>query len=233
VAAAPEPAPTAVPAPELSLPRRVRIHYAVTMGESGFVIGETTQDLRHDGTAYSLRSIAETTGLAGLIRPARVENVSAGDVVNGALRPREFRIERSNGKNESARFDWDQGRVTLSGGREFALEAETQDMLSMFCQLAVMPTAGGLVSLPVVTGKKVERYDFQVLGQQEIETPRGERMTIHLRTAPATGTEATDVWLDLADSRLPVKIRHVDRRGDVFEQIADRIDYEAEMEGRR
>lgn len=233
VTAEPEPA-VAVSAPsEIALPRRVRIHYDVTMGENGFVIGETIQELQHDGTTYSLRSIAETTGLVGLVRPAKVVNVSEGDVVNGTLRPRQFRVERSSGKNESAQFDWGLGRVTLSGGREFALEAATQDMLSMFCQLSVMPVDAGWVSLPVVTGKKVERYDFEVLGQQKLETPRGERMTIHLRSRQTTGKESTEVWLDLADSRLPVKIRHVDRRGDMFEQIADRIEYDAELEGQR
>jgi hypothetical protein len=201
------------------------------MGERGFVIGEAVQVLRHDGISYTLSNTAETTGLAGLLRPVRVTNVSEGDIVEGGVRPRQFRIERSTGKNEWARFDWQTGRVTGTGGRDFALESGTQDMFSMFCQLAVMPLAGPIVSLPVLTGKGVERHDFEVLGEETIETPRGRRKTIHLRNHQPDSREGTEVWLGLDDSRLPVKIRHTDRKGDVFDQVADRIDYGDSQEG--
>ncbi|HZV54478.1 MAG TPA: DUF3108 domain-containing protein [Rhodocyclaceae bacterium] len=232
VAAEPEPAVAVVVPAEIALPRQLRIHYEVTMGENGFVIGEAIQELRHDGATYALSSTAATTGLAGLFRPAKVVNVSEGDVVAGGLRPREFRIERSRGESESARFDWQAGKVTLSGDRQFELEAGAQDMLSMFCQLALMvPTDAAVVSVPVVTGKKVERYAFAVVGEEKIATPRGERTTLHLRTRQASSKESTDVWLGLEDSRLPVKIRHVDRRGDMFEQIADKIEFDVGTEG--
>lgn len=223
--------PAAPPPVEIALPRRVRIRYQVSMGEGGFIIGEAIQELRHDGRTYEMRSTAATTGLAGLFKPVRVVNVSQGDVVAGGLRPREFRIERDKGSTESARFEWQLPRVLLSNGRDFPLESGAQDMLSMFGQLPLMLGETNVFSLPVVTGKKVERYEFAVLGQEAVMTPRGERATVHLRSSQENSKESTEVWLGLEDALLPIKIRYVDRRGDVYEQIADRIEFDWTTEG--
>jgi hypothetical protein len=223
----------AAPAVKMTLPRFARIEYRVTMGESGFWIGSAVQELRHDETSYSLRSNAETVGLVRLFKPASMLNVSEGDIVASGLRPRRFRIERSNGKNESATLDWEAGEVRLASGRRYPLEPGAQDLLSMFAQLALVGIDGDAVSLPVATGKQVERYDFAVLGEEKINTPRGEQLTLHLRNRQPDGKESTDVWLGLDDARLPIKIRHIDRRGDIFDQIVERIDYEEPKEGTR
>ncbi len=87
------------------------------------------------------------------------------------------------------------------------------------------------MSLPIVTGKKVERYDFVVLGQEAVITPRGERATVRLRSSQEHSKESTEIWLGLEDGLLPVKIRYVDRRGDVYEQIADSLEFDSNMEG--
>lgn len=230
--AAAEPVPASPPAAiapkDIALPRYARIRYNVTWGEVGVLVGQAVQIVRHDATAYRLSSTAETIGIFGLFRPATMTNVSEGDLVEGGLRPRRFKVERSSGKNESAVLDWESGQVKGSGGRVFPLEPGTQDPLSMFCQLALVPIDGPTVSLPVVTGKGVERYHFEVLGEESIQTPRGPRATLHLRNRQPDGKEATEIWIGLEDARLPVKIRHVDRRGDTFEQLAASIEYEEE-----
>jgi negative regulator of sigma E activity len=87
--------------------------------------------------------------------------------------------------------------------------------------------------VPVATAKQVEHYEFAVLGEERIATPRGERPTLHLRNRQPDGKEATEVWLGLDDARLPIKIRHIDRRGDIFDQIAVRIEFEETKEGTR
>lgn len=215
----------------IALPRHIRIRYRVTMGEGGFVIGQASHDWRHDGRSYWLNSTAETTGLAALFKAAKVTHISEGDVIDGALRPRSFRIERDGMAAESARFDWDAGRVLMSGGRGDAeLKPETQDMMSMFGQLALMKLIDrSRFSLSVATGKKVETYEFAVLGIESIQTPLGERQALHLRT----GTGDTEVWLShQADTaRLPLKIRHVDKRGGVFDQLAESIEFDDAVDG--
>lgn len=216
----------------LDLPRAVRIRYAVTMGDNGFVLGQTLQEFRQDGARYAMRSTATTTGLANIFKPANVVNVSEGEVAKGRLRPREYRAERGKGKLESARFNWEESRVALADGREFELPGATQDMLSVFFQLALMvPTDGPVISLPVMTGRKLEQYDFEVLGEETVATHIGARRALHLRARRPDARDSTEVWLSLADSRLPVKIRHVDRKGDVFEQVVDRLEFDANTEG--
>ena len=179
-----------------------------------------------------MRSTATTTGLANIFKPANVVNVSEGEVAKGRLRPREYRAERGKGKLESARFNWEESRVALADGREFELPGATQDMLSVFFQLALMvPTDGPVISLPVMTGRKLEQYDFEVLGEETVATHIGARRALHLRARRPDARDSTEVWLSLADSRLPVKIRHVDRKGDVFEQVVDRLEFDANTEG--
>lgn len=223
----------ALPAAPMTLPNFVRIEYRVTMGEGAFPVGSAVEEVRHDGTHYSMRNSAETTGIVALFRRVKIVNVSAGDVVASGLQPREFWARRDNGKGEAAHLDWEAGEVRLASGKQYPLEPGTQDMLSMFAQLALIGIDGAVVSMPVATGKKVERYEFAVLGQEKIATPRGERLTLHLRNRQADGKEATEVWLGLDDARLPIKIRHVDRRGDIFDQIAVSIEFEETREGTR
>jgi hypothetical protein len=204
----------------------LRIQYAVTMGEGGLVIGQAVQEFQNDGVTYLLRSTTGTTGLARLFKRVDLVHTSEGEVVDDGLRPREFRIERDGAAGEWAMFDWEQGQVTLSDGqRRFQLKPGAQDMLSMFCQLGLIPISGPSVSLPVVTGKKVENYEFTVVGEERLSTPMGEQPTLHLRTL-GTGSEATDVWLGLHYARLPLRIRHVDRKGEVFDQVAGSIEIE-------
>jgi hypothetical protein len=226
------PASTVVAPIDIALPKVARIWYRVIYGANGFIVGAAFQELRQDGSVYSVRSSAETTGIVSLFKPASIVNISEGEIVDGGFRPREFRVERS-GRAEVARFDWESGRGTLPNGRQIELRPGTQDMLSMFCQLALMPTNVAVISIPVVTSKVVERYDFTVLGEEKIMTPRGERMTLHLRNTQANGTENTEVWLGLDDAHLPIRIQHTDRKGDTFEQIAERIEFEETKEGTR
>lgn len=215
---------------EIALPRYARITYRVSYGDNGFVVGEAVQELRHDGRTYVVRSSAETTGVVRLFRRAKIVNTSMGEIVGGRLRPREFRVER-NDKIETAVFDWTSGIVSMPNDRQIALPAQTQDMLSMVCQLALLPLDKETVSIPVLTSKKVERHDFEVLGEKTIRTPLGERRALHLRNRQPDGKEATEVWLGLEDARLPIRIRHTDRRGDTFDQIVERIEYEETKEG--
>lgn len=226
-AAAASPEAASAPSPkDIALPKFAYLRYDVHWGEGGMIVGQAEQRLHHDGMSYRLASSAETTGLVGLFRPAKISNVSEGEIADGGLRPRWFRVERSSGKNEWLLFDRDAGRVTGSGGRDFALDPEAQDPLSMFVQLALLAIDGPKVSLPVVTGKRIERYDFEALGEEWIETPRGALRTLHLRNRQTDGKEATEIWLGLDHFSLPLKIRHVDRRGDLFEQVAASIEYE-------
>ena len=240
VAVAPQPAadtqgpipapaePTAPAVAESTLPRSGRIRFVVTRGDQGFVIGQSLHRWSHDGKTYTLNNVTETTGLAALFRPVQVTQTSVGDISEDGLRPREFRTGKNGIAGDAASFEWVPMRVMLTAGnpREVALRPGAQDMLSMFYQFGARYPAmpRGINEVMVATGRKFERYAFEVVREEMLQTGRGELRTLHLRTA--AGVEAIDIWSGLDLRGLPVKIRYTDREGESFDQVADEIEFE-------
>ena len=213
---------------ESPLPRHGRIRFVITRGDQGFVIGQSLHRWSHDGKTYTLNTVTETTGLAAVFRPVQVTQTSVGDIGEEGLRPREFRTGKNGIAGDAASFDWTPMRLLLTAGnpREVVLKPGAQDMLSMFYQLSA--TYPSLPRDPnevmVATGRKFERYAFEVLREEMLPTRRGELRTLHLRTA--AGIEAIDIWSGLDLRGLPVKIRYTDRQGESFDQIAEEIEFE-------
>jgi hypothetical protein len=226
------PGPSAIPAPPAAtstvaaLPKRARIRYGIAMGGRGFIVGRAEHRWTFDGSSYTLRATAETTGLAALFKPAGVTQTSEGEVAADGLRPRAFRVERGGAVGDSASFDWAGGRVAMSPGpRDAAIEPGMQDMLSLFWQLGLLPVSPTGMAVTVATGKKIERYVFALAGEEKIDTALGERAAIHIKTIGTLGGDATEIWIDVA-RRLPLRIRHVDRKGEVFDQTVEEMETE-------
>lgn len=225
-AAPPAPPPAAKPATTAPLPRRVRIRYAIIRGEQGFVVGRSEHRWTLEGNAYTLRAVAETTGLAALFKPATVTQISEGELLAEGLRPRSFRVERSGGAGDSATFDWTAGRVAMNPGpRDATAEPGMQDMLSMFWQMGLLPVLADGVGLTVATGKKIERFVFTLVGEEKVATPQGEKAALHIKTVGTAGGDATEIWIDVA-RRLPLRIRHADRKGEIFDQVVEEMEIE-------
>ncbi|MDA8254761.1 MAG: DUF3108 domain-containing protein [Betaproteobacteria bacterium] len=214
---APQPANTA-------LPGKGSTRYVITRGEGGFIIGRAVHSWTHDGFTYRLKSLTETTGLAAAFKPVQVLQSSEGEITAEGLRPREFRHERA-GSIDTANFDWTR-RVVRYAAREDGIVAGTQDMLSMYYQLVLLAPQSGVVEMPVATGRKLEIFRLEVLGEEVLTLPGGERRALHVRTR--TSNDTIELWLrtgaDAASRGLPLKIRFIDRRGDIYDQIADDLD---------
>lgn len=212
--------------PELAkpvLPASGVIRFAIYKTSLGFQVGraEHRWEFTEDGR-YRLSGVTETSGLAALLRPARLEQESSGRLVAGGLQPERFRSLK-NGKdaNENADFDWESREVRLSrDGSQRSIAPGTQDILSLNYQLAYLGRLAEGSSLGVVTGKKYERYELDSLGEEEIEVPAGRFRTLHLR---AMTDNVTEIWIALDRARLPVKIRFTDKKGESFEQVATEL----------
>lgn len=212
----PPPSPTAPPAPPW--PSQGRVRYVVTYGEGGFIIGENIHEWTVAGDRYSIRWTAEPRGLAALRGRTRTQE-SAGEVTAEGLRPREFRDQREGREAETAAFDWPASRVVFSGGRgEGELAPGAQDQISVFYQLAWLAPRRNL-DLPVATASRIGRSAFEWLGEEEVEINGARLPSLHLRTR--SGGDTTEVWLVPGHGGLPLKIRYIDRKGDVFDQVAD------------
>jgi hypothetical protein len=229
-----EPEPPAVMAPPVVLPaptfadrwpRSGRIVYQVTRGTEGFVVGQSEQRWEHDGTRYSLHAETETTGLAALFRPVKVIQDSRGIFDAAGLRPLEYDAARDGKPQGGARFDPEQGRITQDRGSGAAFLAGAQDLLSIFYQLATLSFDVPSFPLTVATGRKVATFAVTVGLELDLETPQGPRRVRHLKVIGNAREDATEIWLDV-ETRLPLKIRHRDRKGDIFDQIATLIETE-------
>lgn len=220
------PAPTFAPVFARAWPLRGRIRFEVTRGDSHFVVGQAEHRWQHDGTTYQLRAVTETVGIAALLKPAMVVQESRGNLVATGLQPLEFKNERDGKRKLLLRFDPVHGRLTSDTGGEMPMSEPAQDLLSMLYQLSTMPHDAKEFALTVATGRKLARHVVRVAETTQLDTPFGSRSVLHLILSPAAGVtndDSTEVWLDSA-TRLPLKIRHRDRKGDVYDQTATAVE---------
>lgn len=157
-------------------------------------------------------STVQAIGLASLFIHGRIVQVSQGRIDGGGLQPEQYWLEKSGRQEDSARFDWHMNRLVLAGDREsLPLQPQAQDLLSFPFELAMTarPDESGFV-LWVTNGRKFRDYTFRTLGLEVINVAGGQVSALHLQGARA-GEGTLDVWLDLGNSGLPVRIR---TRGD-------------------
>ncbi len=204
-------------------PRRGRILYQVTRGQQGFIIGQTEQRWEWNDAYYELQTVAETTGLVALFRPAKVIQTSRGVFDAYGVRPQEFVIEREGRDSESLRFAPDDGKIVFPRGDSVPFVAGTQDLLSVFFHLASLPLDAPEYFVNIATVRKLAGYHVTVDAPSQLDTTLGMRTVQRLAVLGRPGEDVTEFWLD-TETRLPLKIRYRDRKGDVFEQIVLEIE---------
>lgn len=203
------------------LPSRGAIRYRIDFGDSNFEIGVSRNTWEIVDGHYRLTSFEETKGLAWLFKAYRVEMESQGLITTEGLRPDSFALSRNGqASKEKAFFDWETMKIRVGNQPDQVLSNGTQDMLSFLYQFGYMPnlTTGGVLS--VATGRKYNVYQLESLGDEVVNLPAGEMRTLHLR---APGENTTEFWLAYDYLMLPVKIRHVDKKGRVLVQVATTI----------
>jgi len=225
-AAGPEQAGAGAAAPA-NFPPQGEIRYKVFRGERGLEVGRASQHWEIAEGHYVLRALTETSGLAALIKPIRLETESRGLVDRQGLRPEHFRVLRNGvADGGSADFDWSGGQVRIEGLGEHPLAPGSQDLLSLHYQLAYLPGLENGVAFRVVTGKKYELFHFDAMGEEMLDTPAGSFRTLHLQSL---GSSRTELWLALDHFLLPVRIRHTDRKGNLFDQVAVQLNLAAPL----
>lgn len=228
------PAPAAVAKVVPAWPRQGRIRFVVTRGEGeqGMEIGQSTHTWRHDGEQYVLQAVTETTGLVALFRAVRIVQSSEGRLGEAGLVPLAFAVERNGKLAEGVRFDWNAGKAALMTGaqvrREVALLAGAQDVLSQIYQIGLAGTAAR-IEMMIATGKNYGRYAYEAAGDETLATRIGALRTWHVKTPALPGEQAMELWLAQDHGNLPVRIRYIDRKGEVFDQNA----VELEIDGTR
>jgi hypothetical protein len=214
--------PPAEPPPaELALPPQGEIVFTVLRGDPPAIIGRSVQSWELRENSYRITSVMETVGLAALLRPTRMESESRGRIVASGLAPESF-VSRRPGKEGAERvdrveFDWTSSVARFSSGANAPLPAGAQDLLSFNFQLGWLSKTG---EMAIATVKKLGRYRLELVGEELLETPVGLLRTLHFR---APGETTTEVWLAADRHLLPVKIRHIDKKAESFDQLVEEI----------
>lgn len=228
--AAPEPAAAEAPADNaIPLPQLAEIRYALTKGRDGFVVGRVQHTWKRDGTHYAIDQVAEASGIISIFVSGRHVQISQGEITPQGLKPTSYWVQRGQGadKTDSARFDWESSQLTFGTGgdtRTVRLPDGTQDLLSFLYQLAYAPPQQGVSTrLHITTGRKLDNYGYQSLGDENLDTVLGPIKTLHIGQARQQGEENTEIWLATEYHYLPVKIRFTDKQGGVMEQTVTAI----------
>ncbi len=217
--------------PMQALIGEARLEFDVYRGES-LLIGQTRYHWVHDGERYQMDVVTETTGLAGLLRPLRIEQRSIGDMTDRGLRPTRFESIPKEGKanDEEVIFDWASSRVMLRAGKtrsEHALLDGAQDMASLWLEIIWRTQAGGDFDFTVATGKRyTPRWFIPEQESGSLDTAIGRLLVKRLHTRAQPGDNQIEVWLAPNLRWLPVRIRYTDRKGDVYDQRVRLIEYE-------
>jgi Protein of unknown function (DUF3108) len=179
-----------------------------------------------DGSHYQLKWLTEGKGLAALIFPDLLQT-SEGVLIKTGLQPSKYVYQFGNktDKTRTANFDWPSKIVTLQtskGTQTVDLEEGTQDLLSFMYQfMYVAPLQ--TMQIPIATGKKLAVYDYSFEGEENINIALGELKTMHIVHNGSDSDEKTELWLAIDYQYIPVKIRKIEKNGDVVEMVATRI----------
>jgi hypothetical protein len=209
--------------PEVEYPlREARLVFDLYYGRSATKIGQVTHTWNQEGDRYAAESVAEAVGFISFFFGGRFVQRSIGQFTKTGLLPELYTLERGRGdKPEVARFDRAEGKLALAWKNEsrvFDLPRDAQDPVSMLHQLYFIQPVPTTARLHITTGRKLNLYVYQLVGEEQLETPLGMLTTLHFRRQEADGT-LMDVWLDLHRSLLPARIHLVDRKGGVLDQI--------------
>ncbi|WP_439535202.1 DUF3108 domain-containing protein [Methyloversatilis sp.] len=221
---------TATLTPQRALVSEAKLEFDVFRGE--LAIGETRYHWVHDGSDYQMDQVTETTGLAGLLKPLRVEQRSTGEVTTDGLKPLRYVSRATQGKatEEEVVFDWDGNRVMLRAGTkqsDHALTAGAQDMLSLWLEIIWRAQVGGDFDFTLATGKRyTPRWFVPDPALGSLDTAVGRQLVRRLQARAQPGDNQIEVWLAPNLRWLPVLIRFTDRKGDVYDQRVRLIEYE-------
>ncbi len=216
------------------LPEQAEIQFNLYKGENGLNVGKVVQTWQIQNNRYSLTSVAQATGIFSLIKSGKFVQTSQGKLTDNGLEPDAFWIQRgqSADSTESAQLNHRNKTLTLSSAQNtttLPLPDGTQDLLSFTYQIALNPPkTGQKIKLFITNGRKLDSYEYQVIGEELLELPQGKTKTLHLSKVHNPNEDGTDIWFGIEQYYLPVKIRFTDRDGGVAEQIASEIQIKSE-----
>lgn len=205
------PAASAPPAQAFDWPPSTRLSYQLTGHYRGPVEGSASVEWLRQGTRYQVH-------LETAIGPMLSRHISSeGELTAQGLSPQRFDGEQKvmfrAARRWSLRFGPD--KVTLADGREVDTVPGAQDEASQFVHLTWLFTTrpdrlrvGRSVELPLAINRKLQRWTYDIVGEEVLRFPFGEAATFHVkpRREAGGGDLTAEIWIAPTLQYLPVRI---------------------------
>jgi hypothetical protein len=211
--------------PSLPLPPSGRLVYwlahSAYPGATARTVVEWTFDA--DRASYEIRLQAAVGGL--VIAGSR----SLGQIADTGLVPLRYTQRTATRSETAVNFDWAGQRVTYSASRaEHPIPAGVQDPISVQFQVPVIAARaperlqpGARLPIQVARPNRIDQAEFKVLERETVRTAAGQPIEALKLEAPRgeSSEQGWEFWLAPELHWLPVRIRLVDRRGNVWDNV--------------
>jgi len=208
-----------------------RINATYSFAKSGQQVGVVTETFTQNGKHYELSSETKAIGIFALFARETIKLISRGEVGKNGLKPIHF--EHHPGKDPDRRiladFDWNAGKLTVKyDGRSevLPLEPDAQDRISLLYQFMYLPHGAKQFSFAMTNGKKIDRFQYVLVGEETLTTPAGQFQTLHYSRQHNPGENDTEIWLAKDKNYFPVRVIVGEKDAGKLEQTVTRLDFE-------
>ena len=218
-ASAPEDAASAVAAasPGFDWPASTRVSYTLTGNYRGAVEGAAQVEWARAGTHYQVHL---ELSIGPPFSPLITRRMSSdGEITDQGLAPRRYDEDTEVIFRDRRRIAilFEEGGVLLPDGRRVESLPGVQDTASQFVQLTWLFTTqpellhpGRTIAMPLALARHVDRWIYDVLGEDTLATPFGPLPAVHLkpwRASQKAGDLSAEIWFSPQLRYLPVRIR--------------------------
>ncbi|HJV96715.1 MAG TPA: DUF3108 domain-containing protein [Albitalea sp.] len=213
-ASAPEPAASA---PAFEWPASTRVSYVLTGNYRGEIHGSAQVEWVRVGLHYQMH-LDVIVGLPFMPLLSR-RMTSDGELTPAGLFPLRYDEESKIGFGERRRVTmvFEPDAVVLANGQRRERWPGVQDTASQFVQLTYLftnqpqlLTPGTVIEMPLALPRRVDRWVYDVLGAETLDTPIGAVEGVHLKPRPLArrgGDLSAEIWFAPSLHYLPARIR--------------------------
>ncbi|MDO8892779.1 MAG: DUF3108 domain-containing protein [Sulfurimicrobium sp.] len=214
-------------------PQKIEATYRVL--KNGNQVGKITEHFEHDGKRYRIESTTSATGIYALFAKGNIRLVSEGEITPNGLRPLHFEHHRGSdpAKLIVAEFDWEKRIVShkYDGKVETApLEEGVQDRISQNYQFMFQPPRRVAIDIHLSTGRKLNLYNYRVVGEETMATLVGSLPTVYLSKQRTPDEDGIGLWLAKTRHFFPVRIVFDEKDGGKLVQQLESLSPPADAE---
>ncbi|NKB36771.1 MAG: DUF3108 domain-containing protein [Gammaproteobacteria bacterium] len=177
---------------------------------------------RTEDGIYQYYSETRTTGFISLFRKDHIIETSRWRFDDKKLTPIDYYYDHSGGKKSrkvKIAFDWQSNKITNSiDGSSWKMPTSPNVMDKLLYQLAIMyDLEAGKEELlyTVADGGKTKVYNFEILGDETIDTPIGKFETVKLERHKPNSRRKSTLWCAKNLGYLPIKVENIEKDGKV------------------